>query len=296
MTEGVTYMDTSFDIIIIGTGPAGVSAALYTQRAGMKTLLVGSKSLSLEKAEKIENYYGVAGGVSGTQLFETGVSQARAVGAQILEGQVVGISWDGTYTVKTTQEQLTANAVIIATGTKRDTPRIEGLKEMEGLGVSYCAVCDGFFYKGKKVAVLGGGDYAIEEATHLKAIAQSVVILTDGVLPKERQQDFEYIDKKIKKIRGTQKVEGVVFGDDTELEISGLFVAVGTAGATDLAKKLGVETNGSYIAVDENMQTNLPGLYAAGDTTGGLLQVAKAVYQGAMAGTQSVKFVRGIKK
>ncbi|MEG0092086.1 MAG: FAD-dependent oxidoreductase, partial [Oscillospiraceae bacterium] len=97
-------MDTSFDIIIIGTGPAGVSAALYTQRAGMKTLLVGSKSLSLEKAEKIENYYGVAGGVSGTQLFETGVSQARAVGAQILEGQVVGISWDGTYTVKTTQE------------------------------------------------------------------------------------------------------------------------------------------------------------------------------------------------
>ncbi|MEG1895486.1 MAG: FAD-dependent oxidoreductase, partial [Oscillospiraceae bacterium] len=206
------------------------------------------------------------------------------------------ISWDGTYTVKTTQEQLTANAVIIATGTKRDTPRIEGLKEMEGLGVSYCAVCDGFFYKGKKVAVLGGGDYAIEEATHLKAIAQSVVILTDGVLPKERQQDFEYIDKKIKKIRGTQKVEGVVFGDDTELEISGLFVAVGTAGATDLAKKLGVETNGSYIAVDENMQTNLPGLYAAGDTTGGLLQVAKAVYQGAMAGTQSVKFVRGIKK
>ncbi|MEG1801442.1 MAG: NAD(P)/FAD-dependent oxidoreductase, partial [Oscillospiraceae bacterium] len=191
-------MDTSFDIIIIGTGPAGVSAALYTQRAGMKTLLVGSKSLSLEKAEKIENYYGVAGGVSGTQLFETGVSQARAVGAQILEGQVVGISWDGTYTVKTTQEQLTANAVIIATGTKRDTPRIEGLKEMEGLGVSYCAVCDGFFYKGKKVAVLGGGDYAIEEATHLKAIAQSVVILTDGVLPKERQQDFEYIDKKIK--------------------------------------------------------------------------------------------------
>lgn len=289
-------MDTSFDIIIIGTGPAGVSAALYTQRAGMKTLLVGSKSLSLEKAEKIENYYGVAGGVSGTQLFETGVSQARAVGAQILEGQVVGISWDGSYTVKTTQEQLTANAVIIATGTKRDTPRIEGLKEMEGLGVSYCAVCDGFFYKGKKVAVLGGGDYAIEEATHLKAIAQSVVILTDGALPKERQQGFEYIDKKIKKIRGTQKVEGVVFDDDTELEISGLFVAVGTAGATDLAKKLGVETNGSYIAVDENMQTNLPGLYAAGDTTGGLLQVAKAVYQGAMAGTQSVKFVRGIKK
>ncbi|MEG0020479.1 MAG: FAD-dependent oxidoreductase, partial [Oscillospiraceae bacterium] len=178
----------------------GVSAALYTQRAGMKTLLVGSKSLSLEKAEKIENYYGVAGGVSGTQLFETGVSQARAVGAQILEGQVVGISWDGTYTVKTTQEQLTANAVIIATGTKRDTPRIEGLKEMEGLGVSYCAVCDGFFYKGKKVAVLGGGDYAIEEATHLKAIAQSVVILTDGALPKERQQGFEYIDKKIKKM------------------------------------------------------------------------------------------------
>ncbi|MEG1050040.1 MAG: FAD-dependent oxidoreductase, partial [Oscillospiraceae bacterium] len=88
----------------------------------------------------------------------------------------------------------------------------------------------------------------------------------------------------------------VVFDDDTELEVSGVFVAVGTAGATDLAKKLGAQTEGNYIVVDENMQTNLPGLYAAGDTTGGLLQVAKAVYQGAMAGTQSVKFVRGIKK
>ncbi|MEG2928087.1 MAG: NAD(P)/FAD-dependent oxidoreductase [Oscillospiraceae bacterium] len=289
-------MNTSFDIIIIGLGPAGVSASLYTQRAGMKTLLVGQESLSLEKAEKIENYYGLDRAMSGKELYAAGIKQAQAVGAEIVKDQVVAISWEGDYTVKTTQEQFTAKSVIIATGTKRDTPRIEGLKELEGLGVSYCAVCDGFFYKGKKVAVLGSGDYAIEEATHLKAIAEGVTILTDGAVPKNRQAEFEYVEKKIKKIQGTQKVEGVCFEDGSVLEVSGVFVAVGTAGATDLAKKLGAQTEGNYIVVDENMQTNLPGLYAAGDTTGGLLQVAKAVYQGAMAGTQSVKFVRGLKK
>ncbi|MEG0019363.1 MAG: NAD(P)/FAD-dependent oxidoreductase, partial [Oscillospiraceae bacterium] len=121
-------MNTSFDIIIIGLGPAGVSASLYTQRAGMKTLLVGQESLSLEKAEKIENYYGLDRAMSGKELYAAGIKQAQAVGAEIVKDQVVAISWEGDYTVKTTQEQFTAKSVIIATGTKRDTPRIEGLK------------------------------------------------------------------------------------------------------------------------------------------------------------------------
>lgn len=287
-------MKTDFDIIIIGKGPAGVSASLYAQRAGRSTLLIGETSMSLKKAEKIENYYGLETPVSGEELFEIGLKQAEALGAEIVEDQVVGISWDGDYLVKTVKGQYKARSVIMATGVKRDTPKIDGLQKLEGLGVSYCAVCDGFFYREKPVAVLGSGEYALEEATHLKTIASKVTIVTDGVVVANKSLDFEYIEKKIKRIEGEGKVERLVFADDTTIDVTGVFVALGTAGSTDLAKKLGAQVDGRYIKVDEKMQTNLPGLYAAGDTTGGMLQVAKAVYEGAQAGMESAKFLRGV--
>lgn len=289
-------MKNNYDIIIIGFGPAGVSAALYTQRAGMDTLLIGSKSKALEKADLIENYYGLAPSLSGEDLFKNGLLQAENVGATLLEDEVVGLAWEGDYRIKTTKHEFLAKSVIIATGTKRSAPKIDGLKRLEGMGVSYCAVCDGFFYRGKDVAVLGSGDYAHEEAKELKAVANSVTIVTNGETVENPQEGYRYIEHAIQSINGENKVESITFSDNSSIEVSGVFVAIGTAGSTDLAKKLGADIEGNYIKVDENMQTNLPGLYAAGDTTGGLLQVSKAVYQGAVAGTSSLKFVRSLKK
>lgn len=288
-------MKNSYDVIIIGMGPAGVSAALYTHRAGMDTLVIGGDSSALMKAEKIDNYYGIAKKTSGKDLFDAGVNQLKENNIDTENGQVVSIEWDGEYKVKTTDNQYSAIAVILTTGTSRRAPKIEGLKEFEGRGVSYCAVCDGFFYRGKNVAVLGEGEYAAEEAAYLKNLAGKTYILTNGPAPVKQIEGVEYITAKITQVKGTQTVEEIVFEDGSTIAADGLFVAIGVAGATDFARKLGCEINGNAIAVDANCATNLPGLYAAGDNTGGMLQVAKAVYQGAVAGTDSVKFVRMMK-
>lgn len=154
-------------IIIIGAGPAGISAALYAARANMDPLVINNGIGALEKAEKIENYYGMEHPVSGKELFETGLAQAKALGVRILEVQVLGIGGFDTFTVKTTAGDFDTISVILATGSKRKAPAIPGIKEFEGRGVSYCAVCDAFFYRGKDVAVLGNSDFALHEAEEL---------------------------------------------------------------------------------------------------------------------------------
>lgn len=285
-------MKNVYDVIVVGLGPAGVSAALYTHRAGMDTLVIGEENSALHKAESIDNYYGVPVGTSGKELFDMGVKQLRESDVDILDGQVVGIEWDGSYSIKTTKGEFRATSVIFATGTSRRAPKIEGIREFEGRGVSYCAVCDGFFYRGKTVAVLGEGEYAAEEAGYLKNLAQKVYVFTNGLAPTAKAEGVEYITGKVVAVKGENTVEKAVLEDGTELEISGLFVAVGVAGTTDFARKLGCEINGNAIVTDEKCATNLPGLYAAGDNTGGMLQIAKAVYEGAVAGSESAKFVR----
>ncbi len=288
-------MENMYDIIIIGLGPAGVSSALYTHRAGAKTLVIGQQVSALMKAEKIDNYYGVAKGTTGEELFNMGVSQLKDADIDMILDQVTGIEWSGDYQVKTSSQAFTAKSVIIATGTNRKAPAIKGIKEFEGRGVSYCAVCDGFFYRGKNVAVLGEGEYAAEEASYLKNLAQKVYVLSNGKEFEKKIDGVEYIDKKISEISGENTVQKVTFEDESSIEIEGLFVAVGVAGASDFARKLGVETDGNAIVVDEKCATNIPGLYAAGDNTKGMYQVAKAVYQGAVAGSESAKYVKKIK-
>jgi thioredoxin reductase (NADPH) len=288
-------MKNSYDIIIIGMGPAGVSAALYAHRAGADVLVIGDESNALAKAEKIDNYYGVPKGTSGMQLFEMGVNQLKDNNIDTVDGQVVSIEWYGDFEVKTVDNSFSAKSVILATGTSRRAPKIEGLKEFEGRGVSYCAVCDGFFYRGKTVAVLGEGEYAAEEAAYLKNLAQKVYILTNGQQAKTVIDGVEYIDKKLAAVKGETTVQSVEFEDGSTIETSGVFVAIGVAGAGDFARKLGVELNGNNIITDEKCATNIPGLYGAGDNLGGMLQVAKAVYQGAVAGSESAKFIRSAK-
>jgi thioredoxin reductase (NADPH) len=291
--------------IIIGNGPAGASAALYTVRAGIDTIVIGNSLGSLEKADKIENYYGFEAPVSGKDLVQKGLVQVKRLGVTVLNEQVVSISFNGTFVVLTDKAAYTSDAVIIATGSSRTAPPINGLKELEGQGVSYCAICDAFFYRGKNVAVLGDGKFALNESNELLPIVGSVTLLTNGSEPAVEFPPQVIINKKIIRsleagpanplfggASGSGPLESVVFEDGSRLEVSGLFVAHGSAGSTALAKKVGAFTDGNKILVDESMGTNVPGLYAAGDCIGGLLQISKAVSDGAIAGTSVVKYLR----
>lgn len=285
------------DVIILGCGPAGVSAALYTARAGLDTLVIGRPGGALAKTEKIGNYYGFAEPVSGRTLLENGVLQMKAAGARLTEDSAVSLSWDGQFAVGTAREQFRAPFVILATGAQRSAPAIPGLAALEGRGVSYCAVCDAFFYRGKAVAVLGGGEYALHEARELASAASSVTILTNGTEPEaDFPKEFPVEKRKVAELLGAEKLRGIRFADGTELAADGVFVAVGVAGSTDLARKIGAVVKGAAISVDENRRTTVPGLYAAGDCTGGLMQIAKAVCDGAVAGTSVVKAFRAGKR
>lgn len=296
------------NLIIIGAGPAGISAALYAARANVNPLVINNGIGALEKAEKIENYYGLSHPVSGKELFETGIAQAKALGVRILDAQVLGISGFDTFQVKTTAGDFESISVILATGSKRKKPGIPGLQEFEGKGVSYCAVCDAFFYRGKNVAVLGNRDFALHEAQALSATAGSVTIYTDGMKPEfSVKPDFPVNTMKIQAIEGAETVSGLRLkpdvstqeneeSSDSFIPVDGIFVAMGTAGSSEMARQMGAAlTEKGNIKVNEQMESTIPGLFAAGDCTGGLLQVAKAVYDGAQAGISAGKYVRSRK-
>lgn len=282
-------------VVIIGSGPAGVSAALYTARAGIDTTVLTRGPGALARAEGIENYYGMPGPVSGAELERRGIEGAKAVGVQFVEAEAVGLTFTDKLTVETLSGDYPADAVILATGASRAAPPIPGLKALEGHGVGYCATCDAFFYRGKDVAVLGSGEYALHEASALLPLAKSVTLLTGGApLTAEFPPEIALCTEKVEAILGEEagKVTGVRLAGGRELPLDGVFVALGVAGSTALARKMGAEVDGNRIVVDEHMMTTVPGLFAAGDCTGGLLQVAKAVYEGAMAGNEAAKALR----
>ena len=281
-------------VIIIGAGPAGISASLYTQRAGIDTLVINNGPGALSKAEKIENYYGFSEPISGAELFDNGIKQAERLGVRFIEEEVVGLGFAESLQVVTDKNIYDTNAIILTTGSPRKAPPVKGLAEFEGMGISYCAVCDAFFNRGKDVAVLGSGQYALNEVKEIKPVANSVTLLTNGEEPTaEFPEDVKIIKTPIRQLTGGDRLETVEFEDGSTLDVFSIFVAYGTAGSADMAKKLGIITDGNKIVVDENMATNVPGVYAAGDCTGGMLQVASAVYEGAQAGTSAVKFLRG---
>ena len=280
-------------VVIIGGGPAGVSAALYTARAGLETTVLTSGPSSLLKAEKIENYYGFPEPVSGRELLERGRAGAERLGVRFEEAEAVGLGFEETLTVETTAGKFAGDAVIIATGNPRVTPKIAGIAELEGHGVSYCAICDAFFYKGRDVAVLGSGEYALHEVEALLPVAGSVTLFTNGTEPTAGfPEQVRIVTGKVKAVQGTEQVEGLLLENGTSYPAAGVFVAYGVAGSADLARKIGAETDRNRIVVNERMETTIPGLYAAGDCTGGLLQVAKAVSDGAIAGTEAAKALR----
>ncbi len=286
-----------YDVIIIGAGPAGISAALYAKRANKNVLVLYSGETQLEKAHKIDNYYGFEGGIGGKELYENGIKQAEALGVEVVNEEALNVTMTASmsFEITTSDKKYEGATLIISTGNKKLKPDIKGVEEFEGRGVSYCAVCDGFFYRKKSVAVLGNEAYAVSEAEELKNIVGSVVILTNGQTAPETDE-FEIITKKIKEFSGEQRLGKIIFEDNSELELNGVFIAQGVAGGADFAKKLGIVTDGSNIRVKEDMSTNVPGVFACGDVTGGLLQVCKAVYEGAEAGISAVKFLKSKKE
>jgi len=286
------------DVLIIGYGPAGVSAALYALRAGLSVTLVGKDGGALQKAHAIENYYGLERTLTGPELFEVGKKQALALGAEIIEDELTDLMFNGVdFQAQGLKGEYHGKTCIMATGSARKKHPLAGMAEMEGHGVSYCAVCDAFFYRGKNVCVLGSGEYALHEATELLQVVQSVTLLTNGAaLTASFPETIKIENRKLAGLVGEGTFKGVRFDDGSEAEFDGLFVAMGSANATDLALKAGAAFDNGLIVLDKDFQTTVPGLYAAGDCTGGVLQVSVAVGEGAKAGMAAIKYLREMKK
>ncbi|MDR1892803.1 MAG: NAD(P)/FAD-dependent oxidoreductase [Oscillospiraceae bacterium] len=284
----------TFDAIIIGGGPAGISAALYMVRANFSVAVFYSDGGDLSRAKKIDNYYGLPG-VSGKDLFKTGHAQLAALGGRLISGEAIGLEYDGVFVVKTADGEYSAKATVLATGKPKQTVKIPGAEEFSGRGVSFCATCDGFFYRGLPVGVLGAGEFAKEESDYLLNVASSVTVFTNGA---QAATNFDsrcvMSTGKILRLEGEKNLQRVVL-EDGIAKISGLFVALGTASAADFAKKLGVLINSENISVDNYMKTNIPGLFAAGDCVGEPYQISAAVGEGAKAGLAAVKFLRSFK-
>lgn len=284
-----------YDVIVLGKGPAGIQAALYIKRANLNVLVIGKDGGALAKTDKIGNYYGFTQ-ISGPELLEQGYKHAKALDIELIEEEVTGLSFGLEYTVTTTENTYLSKAVIIATGSPRATVKIPNLKELEGKGVSYCAICDAFFYRKKIVGVLGHGDYAAQEAHELVNVADEVIVFTNGLEPTGQfDSRVKFIKNRIKNLVGTDRLQAVTLDNDSTIEINGLFIALGSASATDLALKIGALVENNKIIVDEKKQTNVPGLFAAGDCTPGMMQIAKAVGDGCVAGLECIAYIRNLK-
>lgn len=289
-----------YDVIIIGRGPAGISASLYTVRSNLKTLIIGKNDSRLKKAEKIDNYFGFAETVSGSELLNNGEYQAKRLGAEILDDEVISIDKEDFFTITTTKNKYESKAVLLATGQPLKTIGVENLVKFEGRGVSYCTTCDGFFYNNLRVGVLGNKDYAIHEALELMTFTTKITVFTNGKqldVSSRYEKDIEKfkIDtRKLSKLDGDEFLQRIIFSDGSEEEIDGIFVAYESASSTDFARKLGILTEGNNIAVNAKQETNLKGLFAAGDCTSSFKQISVAVGQGAIAGKAVADYVKSL--
>ena len=201
-----------YDVAIIGAGPAGVSASLYAKRANLNVLIIYYGESNLEKATKIDNYYGFIDGISGEDLYNNGIEQAKKLGVEVKNFEVLGIDYmQDAFNIKTESGNFETKTVILATGNKKVRPNIKGIEEFEGKGISYCAICDAFFYRNKNVAVIGNGKFAVNEATELSHVVNKVTILTNGL--DKPKCNFEVNTNKIIEINGEEKVNEIVFED-----------------------------------------------------------------------------------
>jgi len=301
-----------YDVIIIGAGPGGLSAGLYAGRMGLKTLIIEKLTPGgqITQSSEIENYPGVCEVKSGLELMQCWPDQTKRFGAKIISEEVNELRIEnGEWRIKTHKNKYTSKAVILATGATPKKAGFKGEEEYIGKGVSYCAVCDGYFYKNMDVAVVGGGDSALEEALYLSNIAKKVYLI-------HRRGEFRASPLTVKKIKEKENIEilynttveevkGVPFlntaiinqnGEIKELKVDGVFVFVGMNVNSSLVKDLCELNEYGEVKVDLNMKTSLDGLYAIGDVRqNSVKQVVASAGDGAVAALNVVKYVKNLK-
>ncbi len=276
-----------FDLIILGSGPAGLQAAIYTARAGISTLVLGKKENSrLFRAHLISNYFGFPDGIDGAKLLEDGIKQALNLKAVIKEEEAIDISKDKeNFLVKTSKNEYVGVSILLTTGIKNVSSGIAKERELTGRGISFCVACDGSYFKEKRVGVLGAGDFAAKEALELLEYTKDISIFTNGEeisISNDFRNKLEiakinFITLKLKEFLGENKLEGVLGEDEKKINLDGMFIAKGVPKASDFAYKLGLSILNDFIVCDNKGKTNIPGIFAAGDVIGNNLQVASAV-------------------
>ena len=299
----------SFDYIVIGAGPAGLSSAQYAARSGLKTIVLEGMGAGGQVAQifELENYPGVFPAVNGFDFVETLRKQAEAFGAQIKQVQVTSIDKTGKdFIIQTKDATYSAPALCIATGAVHKNLGVPGEEELKGRGVSYCATCDGPFFRNKKIVVIGGGDSACSEAIYLASLSKDVTIVhrrnefraQKALVDKMLKAGVKPIyDSVVKQINGQNKVESITLenvktGEQTDFECAAVFIFAGMAPQTDLVDMIKKDISG-YIMTDENMQTSIPGLYAAGDVRSKpFRQIVTAVSDGAIAANAAKEFIK----
>ena len=302
-----------YDLIIIGSGPAGLSAAQYGARANLKTLVIenGSVGGQVLNINDFENYPGVFPAVKGSDFINTMVEQAKAFGAEFFQGSVSSIDKiKNQFIVKTDKGELKSFTLVIATGAAHRKLGIPGEKELSGMGVSYCATCDGPFFKNRKVVVVGGGDSACDEATYLATLASEVTLVhRKGTLRAQKAVAEKVLNNPkikvifntvVKEIKGKYKVEEVVLentesGEISSLSADGVFIFVGMIPQTDLVEML-PKDEGGYIKTNESMETAIKGMYCVGDIRSKpFRQVVTATSDGATAAFSAGLYIRELK-
>lgn len=298
----------TYDVGIIGSGPAGLSAAIYAKRANLSAVVIEKEyegTGQIAESGQVDNYLGLPG-ISGYDLGEQFREHAVKLGVSFLEQEVTEIKKEDSAVFTIIFEDgssVETKTVIYAAGATPRRANIPGEQEYLGKGVSYCAICDGSFYRGKKVAVLGGGDTALDDAVYLADLAEQVYVIhrrkefrsaatTVEKLRKKENVTF-VLEHQVKEITGAEKVNGVVLEDGTAIAVDGVFVAYGSVPQTNLVKELVTLDAAGYVKAEETGETSLAGLYVAGDArTKKLRQVVTAVSDGANAATAVVEYLK----
>ncbi len=291
-----------YDVVIIGCGPAGLQAAIHTARRKLKTLVFGRPENSALFRAHMENYFGLVGKVSGEELLRAGLEQIRRFGAEHRAEDVVSleVAPEGFRVVPESGKEILAGALILALGVTRRHKKIKGEAEFVGKGVSYCVDCDGFFFRGEPVAVVGTGSAAVHGALTLSRLASEVYLVAEDLevsaaMARELEASpVKWLKARAEEVLGQDTVTGLRLSDGTVLSVKGVFFEEGAKGALELATSLGVALdpeNMRYIQVDRRQATNVPGVFAAGDVTGPPFQVAKAVGEGCVAALSAADYL-----
>ena len=302
-------MITDYDIVIVGGGPGGLTAGLYGSRAELKTLVV-EKYLpggQIANTEDVEDYPGFEH-ISGAELAQKMADHAKKFGLEIISDLVENVHCRGEIkVVKTAEREITAKAVIIATGGSPNLLGVPGEKEFSGKGVSYCAICDGAFFKGEIIAVVGGGDAAVEEAMFLTKFGSKVVLIhrRDELRAQKiiqtrafANEKLEFIwDSVVEEIRGDTRVRSVTLknvktGETSNLDVGAVFVFVGFVPNSNIVRESVRKSEAGYFITDEKMETSIPGIYAIGDVRQQLVrQITNAVGDGTTAAVAAQKHI-----